>query len=91
MSYNIKTHNRDAFAAFVENKSVAIVGRAEYLNTIQQGKFIDSHDIVIRAQSNLPYPSPKFQLAILTTMILSCPQATIPSSAKRQPHLRPPI
>ena len=46
----------------IENRSVAIVGRAEYLNEIEQGELIDSHDVVIRVQSNLPYPSPKFEL-----------------------------
>ena len=35
-----------------------------YLNTIEQGAFIDTHDTVIRAHSNLPYPSPKFKLEI---------------------------
>ena len=47
----------------IENRSVAIVGRAEYLNEIEQAELIDSHDVVIRAHSNLPYPSQKFKLA----------------------------
>ncbi len=46
----------------VEGKSVAIVGRAEYLNEIEQGELIDSHDVVIRTQSNLPWPSPAYEL-----------------------------
>ena len=46
----------------ISDKSVAIVGRSEYLNDLEQGEFIDSHDEVIRAHSNLPYPSPKFKL-----------------------------
>lgn len=46
----------------VKNKSVAIIGRSEYLNDMAQGDFIDSHDVVIRAHSNLPYPSEKFVL-----------------------------
>ena len=60
--YNIKTFNRARFQAFIENRSVAVVGRAEYLNEIEQGELIDSHDIVIRAHSNLPWPSPPFEL-----------------------------
>ena len=46
----------------IEGKSVAIVGRAEYLNDLEQGELIDSHEVVIRVQSNLPYPSPKFEI-----------------------------
>ncbi|MDE0298607.1 MAG: hypothetical protein OXN17_08250 [Candidatus Poribacteria bacterium] len=46
----------------IENRSVAIVGRAEYLNEIEQGELIDSHDVVIRTQSNLPWPHPAFVL-----------------------------
>ena len=46
----------------ISNKSVAIIGRSEYLNDLAQGEFIDSHDEVIRAHSNLPYPSEKFVL-----------------------------
>lgn len=46
----------------IENRSVAIVGRAEYLNEIEQGELIDSHDVVIRTQSNLPWPQPAFKL-----------------------------
>lgn len=50
------------FGELIENKTVAIVGRAAYLNELQQGELIDSHDVVIRVQSNLPYPSPKYEL-----------------------------
>ena len=46
----------------IENRSVAIVGRAEYLNEIEQGELIDSHEVVIRTQSNLPWPQPPFEL-----------------------------
>ena len=63
MNYNVKTHNRERFAEFIRGNSVAIVGRAEYLNELEQGEYIDSHDVVIRAHSNLPYPSPKWHLA----------------------------
>lgn len=62
MDYHIKTDNRERFAEFIGGKAVAIVGRAEYLNELEQGKLIDSHDVVIRVHSNLPYPSPKFHL-----------------------------
>lgn len=61
--YDIKTFNREKFAEFISGKSVAIVGRAEYLNEVEQGEFIDSHDIVIRTHSNLPWPSPPFELS----------------------------
>ena len=63
MNYDIKTDNCEKFVGFIRDKSVAIVGRAEYLNDVNQGELIDSHDIVIRAHSNLPYPSPKYHLA----------------------------
>lgn len=62
MNYDIKTDNREQFASYLKDKSVAIVGRAEYLNHMEQGEFMDSHDIVIRAHSNLPYPSNRFVL-----------------------------
>ena len=51
-----------SLAKLVEGKSVAITGRAEYLNQMTQGEFIDSHEVVIRVQSNLPYPSPKYDI-----------------------------
>ena len=62
MNYDIQTDNREKFTDFIRDKSLAIVGRAEYLNGMEQGEFIDSHDIVIRVHSNLPYPSPKYHL-----------------------------
>ena len=62
--YDIKTDNRAAFEQFVIGKSIAIVGRAEYLNDLDQGSHIDGFDVVIRAHSNLPYPSTKFHLNI---------------------------
>lgn len=46
----------------ITGKTVAIVGRSQYLNDIEQGELIDSHDVVIRTQSNLPYPSKAFKL-----------------------------
>lgn len=52
------------FRQHIEGQSVAIVGRAEYLNSMTQGDLIDSHDTVIRVHSNLPYPSRKFRLEI---------------------------
>ena len=51
-----------SLSELVKGKTVAIVGRAEYLNHLEQGGLIDSHEVVIRVQSNLPYPSPKFEL-----------------------------
>lgn len=64
MNYNIKTDNCERFAEYIRGASVAVVGRAEYLNHMEQGDLIDSHDIVIRAHSNLPYPSPKYKIPL---------------------------
>lgn len=50
----------------VEGKTVAIVGRAEYLNDLAQGELIDSREVIIRVQSNLPYPSPKYEITFDT-------------------------
>ena len=52
----------DRLHNYIEGRSVAIVGRAEYLNQLEQGELIDSHEVVIRVHSNLPWPSPPFKL-----------------------------
>ncbi len=42
-------HRRESeFFALMENKSIAIVGRANYLATIEQREKIEAHDVVIR-------------------------------------------
>lgn len=47
-------HNLDrAFAEYLEGKTVAIVGRANLDQ--EQGDLIDSHDVVVRMHSALPY------------------------------------
>ena len=47
-------HNLDcAFAEYLDGKTVAIVGRANLDQ--EQGDLIDSHDIVVRMHSALPY------------------------------------
>ena len=48
---------QNLFKQFIHNKSVAIVGRSDYLNDLEQGEYIDSHDVVIRVHHNLPYPA----------------------------------
>lgn len=40
----------------IEDKTVAVVGRSQYLADIEQGDFIDSHDVVIRIHNPLPHP-----------------------------------
>lgn len=42
------------FAAYLRDKSVAIVGRSQ-LHDIEQGAFIDSHDVVARMHYPVPY------------------------------------
>ena len=42
------------FAEYLEGKTVAIVGRAN-LHQLEQGEFIDSHDVVVRLRSTQPY------------------------------------
>ena len=64
VNHNIKTDNHESFGEYIQGASVAIVGRAEYLNDLEQGDLIDSHDVVIRAHSNLPYPSSKYKFPI---------------------------
>ena len=54
--------NRKRFAELIRGKSVSIVGRAEYLNGLEQCEKIENSDIVIRLHSNLPYPSPPHRL-----------------------------
>lgn len=46
-----------AFQEYVRGKSLAVVGRAEYLKTIEQGELIDSFDIVVRVHNPVPYNS----------------------------------
>ena len=43
-----------AFAEYLEGKTVAIVGRA-YMKGLEQGDFIDSHDVVVRFNRVIPY------------------------------------
>lgn len=54
--------NLSLFQEFLRDKTVAIIGRAEYLNHMEQGEYIDGFDIVLRSHSNLPYPYPPFDL-----------------------------
>lgn len=42
------------FAEYLDDKRVAIVGRAN-LHQLEQGDFIDSHDVVVRVHSTIPY------------------------------------
>ena len=42
------------FSNYLYGKSVAIVGRAN-LHDLEQGEFIDSHDVVVRVHSAIPY------------------------------------
>ena len=42
------------FAEYLDGKTVAIVGRAN-LHTLEQGEFIDSHDVTVRVHSVIPY------------------------------------
>lgn len=51
-----KTDALDAeFAEYVRGKSVALVG-VSALDNLEQGDFIDSHDVVARLHSPIPYP-----------------------------------
>lgn len=43
-----------AFADYIRDKSIAIVGRAQ-LHDMEQGEFIDSHDVVARVHYPVPY------------------------------------
>ena len=40
----------------IQDKTVAVVGRGSYLENIEQGELIDSHDLVIRLHNPLPHP-----------------------------------
>ena len=42
------------FAEYLDGKTVAIVGRAN-LHQLEQGEFIDSHDVVVRVHGMIPY------------------------------------
>lgn len=48
----------------IENRRVAIVGRATYLSEREQGNFIDSHDVVVRIHNPLPHPTKNRDMAI---------------------------
>jgi hypothetical protein len=43
--------------SIVSNKTIAIIGPAEYLNNIEQGAKIDSYDIIIRFNTSISIPS----------------------------------
>lgn len=43
------------FREYLRGKSVAIVGRAGKLDQMEQGKKIDSHDVVVRVNRTVPY------------------------------------
>lgn len=47
-----------AFEDYVTGKSIAIVGRSG-LDDLEQGEFIDSHDVVVRC--HWPHPNPGYQ------------------------------
>ena len=49
-----ETRLDDAFAAFLQSKTVAIVGRSG-IDTLQQGDKIDSYDVVARVHWPIPY------------------------------------
>lgn len=55
--YDFKPHtprlDRE-FADYLEGKSVAIVGRSG-IHDLEQGEFIDSHDVVVRVHWAVPY------------------------------------
>lgn len=48
------TRMNEEFAAYLDGKSVAIVGRAN-LDSLEQGDKIDSYDVVVRMHHPLPY------------------------------------
>lgn len=55
--YDIELHTprlNEEFAAYLDGKSVAIVGRSG-IHDMEQGKFIDSHDVVVRVHWAVPY------------------------------------
>lgn len=58
------------FAEFINGKSIAVVGRAEYLRTIEQGALIDSYDLVFRLRSNTPYPDSEFAVPYSPTSFI---------------------
>ena len=47
------------FKNLFDNKSVCIVGRADYLKERDYGDFIDSHDVVVRVNSPNPHVDPE--------------------------------
>ena len=54
------THNE--LGELLTDKSVVVVGRAPYLLKQLNGKFIDSHDVVVRVNNPLPYMSSAIDL-----------------------------
>ena len=40
---------------YVHGKRVALIGRAQELRSLQQGEFIDSHDVVVRINNPVPF------------------------------------
>ena len=57
---DLNTRLNRTFAYYLEGKSVAIVGRAG-IHEMEQGEFIDSHDVVVRVHWVVPYnPSDNF-------------------------------
>ena len=58
LHFNDPSHTLDQqFDDYLKDKSVVIVGRGEYLPTLEQGDYIDSFDIVVRIHRPLPYTS----------------------------------
>lgn len=47
----------EKFADYLKGKSVAFVGRSEYMKTLEQGELIDSYDVVVRIHNVMPYNS----------------------------------
>ena len=43
------------FADYLKGKNIAVVRRSELLNTLKQGDYIDSYNLVFRIRSNVPY------------------------------------
>lgn len=57
LSKDILTEDTNEFRDALINKSVALVGPARYILGINQGDFIDSHDIVVRINNVFEAPS----------------------------------
>ena len=52
-SYIHKFMVQDKLKTFIENKRIALIGPASYLVNINQGEYIDKHDIIIRFNSGI--------------------------------------